>query len=279
MKNQITKVDTKVYDAWQALRSSDLKEFIKSPAHYKWKMDNYEEYQKNMPTGALILGSYVHCLILEPEKVKDDFTVVNVASRNTKEYHIASAIARKEGKSVLLKKEKDQGDAMAANALSDRNFGFLVEQSFVEVSAIAKLNGTFVKSRADMWIQDSGHIIDIKTTGDDAYWFPTAVKRFGYDISAPLYVDCFSANGEKVKRYTFAVIEKNPPYGLKLFDMSPEYLEYGRRRYREALGRYLTCNANDYWPCYNNAPGNVPSLTCDEARGIEPEVANSELDN
>ena len=108
-----------------------------------------------------------------------------------------------------------------------------------------------------MYIPEEGLIVDVKTTSESIKFFPYNLRKYGYEISAALYWDAFTKAGEKPKGFMFAVIEKFPPYGIKLFTMSAEYIEEGRAKYLQALAEYKDCLTNNNWPCYNNATPDV----------------------
>lgn len=59
---------------------SSLKAFRKSPAHYLQYLRREVE-----PTDAMLLGSLIHCLILEPKTLNDKYYVMPKADRRTKE--------------------------------------------------------------------------------------------------------------------------------------------------------------------------------------------------
>jgi hypothetical protein len=52
--------------------------------------------------------------------------------------------------------------------------------------------------------------------------------------------------------YLFLVIEKAAPFGIKLFQMSSEYLAVGRTKYMNVLPIFKQCLAENVWPGYNN---------------------------
>lgn len=254
MKNEIFHIDEKGYNELPALRSTLLKEFMKSPAHYKFMVDNPNA---GGPKSYFILGSFVHSLILEPDTIAGKYMKVNVKSRNATAYKECIPTAKASGRDILLAPEWQQGVDMAQAALGDPVFSKMVSSCEPELSATAKIEDIWVKVRLDMYLPESGIICDVKTTSESVKFFPYNLRKYGYDISAALYWDAMELAGEQPKEFYFAVIEKFPPYGIKLFQMTEEYIEEGRKRYREALVEFKRCLADNMWPSYDN---NVPTL-------------------
>ena len=69
----------KEYDKIPALRRSALWEFRKSPAHYKYAVENPPD-----ETPALRFGIAVHMSILEPERFADEYITAPKIDRRTK---------------------------------------------------------------------------------------------------------------------------------------------------------------------------------------------------
>ncbi len=244
------------YNALPALRSTLLKEFMQSPKKYKYRVDHPETSQDR---SYFILGSFVHALILEPDEVASKFVACSVKSRVAKEY--TRVKEEHPGKGVLLLDEYEAGQRMAEVALADRAIKELVDQAFTEVSAMAQISGVWCKARFDGLIPERGIVFDIKTTSDTLHWFPHNTKKFGYDVSAPFYVDVANTAGvllpdgtpTVVDDYRFIVIEKEPPYDCGIFSAKDSFLAKGRTKYLEALERFKVCLASNNWPGRNNA--------------------------
>lgn len=262
MKNEIFHIDEQGYNDLPALRSTLLKEFMKSPAHYRYMRD-----APHSDASYFILGSFVHSLILEPETVKEKYLCAKVKSRNAKEYKEMVPRAKAQKKDILLQPEWQKGVEMANEAMKDPHFAAMLQKSEAELSATAKIEDVWVKVRLDMYIPDTGVIVDIKTTSESSKYFPYNLRKYGYDVSAALYWDAFEQAGEKINGFYFAVIEKFPPYGIKLFKLSEEYIEEGRAKCRYALQDYKKCLAGNVWQGYNNA---VPEIILPPSLGTKP---------
>jgi hypothetical protein len=249
----VGKIGEADYDAIPALRSTALKEFIKSPAHYRYSLSE-EARAENDKKSYFIVGRLIHAALLEPEKVKDQFAVCDVSSRNTKEYHKVRAIESERGRSVVLTSEFDMANKVVAAAQANPTVMELISKCAPEISAVAKLGDVLCKCRMDGFIKEDGHVFDIKTTSEDATAFPYNVAKYGYDVSASFYVDILLEAELDVKRFSFIVIEKNPPYGIRIYDMTEEFIVYGRAKYEGALAKYKECLKSGIYPSYDMNP-------------------------
>jgi hypothetical protein len=230
---------------------------MQSPRHYLWEQTHREEQPDNKN---FIFGSYVHAALLEPDTLKDSFVVIDMKTRHNKEYYAAAAIARKTGKQIILSGEKRDAEYIVENAQNDPHVMDLLNNSFAEVSAAAKIGDVWLKARMDGYIPERKLMLDIKTTGESIYWFESNVRRWAYDISAPIYMDVVNAAAEALgdpnhgaETYLFLVIEKAPPFGIKIFEMTPEYLADGRTRYLAVLPAFKECLDTGIYSGYDNS--------------------------
>ena len=255
----VGKITESEYNELPALRCTYLKEFMKSPAHYKHIVSTPQKEETYF-----VIGDYVHTAILEPEKLASKFAVADVKSRNATEYKKVAAIAYGQGKRVLLKHEMEECDMMAANALADPYFRDLVGLGYPEITATAKLQDVWCKCRMDLYIPEEKHIVDVKTSAESAHWFPYNVRKFGYDIQAAFYRDIVQkASGEEINKVTFVLIEKKAPYAIRLFEITKRYMDDASLRYGGALTRYLECLSKNNWPSYDNSSPEILDLKGD----------------
>ena len=249
MTEFLGKLSEQEYDLLPALRNTHLKEFMQSPAHYK-----YAVTAPRKDASYFLLGNYVHTAILEPEKVADKFVSIDVKSRNSKEYKNAAQVAYAQGKLPLLAGEIAEAKGMIQSALNDSAIIDLIKSGYPELTATAKLDDVWAKCRMDLWIPEEGHIVDVKTSADSAFWFSHTVRKYSYDIQAAYYSDIVEkASGSKVNKFSFILIEKKPPYICRLFELSGGYLDWARARYRPALKEFKKCLELDHWPAFDNS--------------------------
>ena len=134
----------------QYLSNSDISKLLYSP----------NEFRKPTPkTKELVMGSYFHTAMLEPDKL-NNFQVIEASSRNTKLYKENVP----EGEFYLLQKEAEQVmtwvDKMKSNLqMFDHIYA---KNNQYEVPAVAQIMGNMWKGKADIVTDD--FIIDIKST-------------------------------------------------------------------------------------------------------------------
>jgi len=100
------------------------------------------------------------------------------------------------------------------------------------------------KGMLDVYREDSGIIVDLKTTQDSSYYgFASSVRKFKYYKQAAFYLDAVGA-----QEFYIVAIEKNPPFSINIIQIGDELLDKGRELYNRDLEVYKYCTDNDYWP-------------------------------
>ena len=179
---------------------------------------------------AILIGSYFHTALLEPDKLKD-FKVIAAATRNTKVYKEQS-----EGELCLLQSEVDMVKSMTDKILDTQMCVDLIRNvnSFhdckYEVPMITELFGNKWKGKADVVNHEEELVIDLKTTADISK-FRTSAFRYNYDSQAYIYKELFGYD------FIFIVIDKNTNQ-IGLFECSEEFLRSGERKVEKASEVY-----------------------------------------
>jgi len=211
--------------------SSSLKLYLKDPKEYysryvlgKKKEERYKS--------AYDFGSYIHSLILEPDKTDSEFAVYEGLTRRGKAYEKFKG--ENEGKIIITHSQWLQSQSIM-EAYTDNQLAMnSIKDGTPEQTLCVELEGMRIKVRAD-YVRD-GEIIDIKTTGDpvDKFAAGKTCARFDYDLSAALYVDAFSAYYNKSHDFYFMFINKMSNE-IEILKASKEFLENGRRKYKKAI--------------------------------------------
>jgi hypothetical protein len=238
---------------------------LDSPAHY-WAESSLNPNAEKADTYALRFGRAAHAFALgEPEFAKlfvispyDEFR-----SNEAKDWRKAQTRA------VLKAKELDEIAAMAASLRAQPSVagafqgGGKVEQSLIWQD---EETGIWLKARPD-WLPD-----------DPAFYFAQEYKTaqsaepgkasrqafdLGYDMQAALALDGIRATmGVEPLGIAHVVQEKTAPYAASLLMFDKPQIEFGRKRYRAALGRFSECLINHLdgnpeaiaWPGYAQEP-------------------------
>lgn len=188
-------------------------------------------------------GSLVHGLILEPHLVNEEFAVYS-GSKNTEAFKEFKK--QNKGKEIITPTAWQNGQFLLQRAQESSNFKF-VQGGEPEKTLCGKLHGMPIKVRADYIGKD--YILDVKTTSgniSDLYNIEKACANYGYALSSALYFDMFKKKVPKLKRFLFWFINKQSGDEV-LVQASEEFLEYGRKQYKEAIKIYKEAVKNDSW--------------------------------
>lgn len=111
--------------------------------------------------------------------------------------------------------------------------------------------GELCKVRHDYYQEGEAAVVDLKTCEDarpDAV--AKSIYRYGYDVSAAMYLEGAQANGKPAGRFIWVFAETKPPYAVRCYEASPEMLARAGRKFRAGLDQYSFCRMADSWPGY-----------------------------
>jgi len=187
-------------------------------------------------SNALVIGSYFHVAILEPDKLKK-FKIIDATTRNTKAYKELSG-----GEICLLQHEVDKIDLMIEKVLKNDVCTSLIRGNVdYEVPGITEIEGNFWKGKADILNHDDRLIVDLKTTSD-INSFAYSAKKYNYDSQAYIYKHIFGYD------MVFLVIDKTT-HQIGLFDCSEAFYQRGYEKVMAASNIYdLFYKTEDFEP-------------------------------
>ena len=227
-----------------ALSSSNLKLLLKDPA--KFYQEKILGIKEDVKRDFFSEGSFVHSLILEPEKVKDDYAVWPGLRKQGAEF---KDWAEQQDKKTILSKPQELRCNNYFRAYKQQPVAKkILKGTLSEYTIVSELEGQKCKMRADAINLEEGYIVDVKTTsfGSDIDSFRGAVKQFGYDLSAAFYTDIASKHYDKVFDFYFVVISKTD-LTCDVYKASFKTLTVGRKMYKEALNLYAKCLETGDW--------------------------------
>lgn len=239
------------YLALPGLNWSSLKQYAKSPAHYR-------EYIQNPPeqTPAMLLGSAVHSLLLEPDLFAEQYATAPDVNRRTKagKEEWAAFAAEHSDKSILTQEQHDLAHGMARAVQGSEKAGKLLSlcsERELTLTWDDPVTGIACKSRLDAVDLANGLALDIKTTEDASdRAFSRTCYNYQYYGQAAFYLEALRQNGFMINRFIFLAIEKKPPYGHSLYLCSDELLASGRILFQGCLNKHAECLEADEWPGY-----------------------------
>jgi hypothetical protein len=238
------------YFALEALSASGAKLLKKSPLHYK-----ADRKRQRTPTPAMVFGTVVHALALEPHKTPFAVKRLNWASKDGKAEREALEAT---GLPILSEADADRALAIQEALLCDPEVCALLNAAEKEQPMIWDQHGVRCKAKADAIAP--GMIVDLKTTIDAGpREFQRSVATFGYHIQAAHYLDGYAATkGERAKDFVFIAVESQPPHAVALYRLDAVSLEAGRREMKRAAALYRECITTGIWPGYSR---NVETLS------------------
>lgn len=265
------------YRAWPAISQSGLKTMLKSPAKFR-----HEQTHPRKRTPAMLMGSLVDCLCLEPEAfdlyfevakggvwpntvcpkcgaapgapcLKKDLTPaakVCTAERRENDERPAGAPTLIDSKTLLDARQ------IADAVLSHPTAGRLVASTEHQVSMVWQdsATGIWCKGRIDCLDADR-YIADLKKTGHDGACpqkWPKQVVNWGHDVQAAFYTDAYELLTGKRLPWLWVAVEEEEPFDLAVYQAADEWFKRGRRLYRKALDLYANCVQTDNWTGYDD---------------------------
>lgn len=245
-----------------AVSKSRLGLMAKTPAYYKWAMENPQE-----PSEDLVVGSAFHKLVLEPDDFDKEFAVLPEGiDRRTKVGKETYALFMEENadKGVITIEQYEMISKMRDSVLSNPYTVKLLngkhEQSMYFVD---DLTGIQCKVRPDTYtiIGDKVIITDEKSCKsampED---FMRDIIKYQYDLQAYMYrlgvAKTLNVPIENVS-FVFNCVEKKAPYLSALYEVTQPIFERGEMLFRKYIGMLKECIDTDNWYGYNgftNAP-------------------------
>ena len=237
------------YRAAEGVNKSTLWNLRKSPAHYKYFLENQRE-----DTAAFAFGRAVHAAILTPSAFKKDFAVIPEGiDRRTKagkeEYQ--AFLDASAGKEILTAADAETVKAIVKAFKKNRDAVQLLKGPKREKPLFwTDDNGILCKCRIDAY--KAGLIVDLKTAQDaETETFTKEALRYGYDVQAAHYLDAYQHKESSVRpEWYFIVIEKAEPYAINILRADIGFLDYGFIRRQELIEKLKACQDQKAYPDY-----------------------------
>lgn len=244
-----------VYHTCPGISKSGVMLLLQSPLHY-WHA--YHSGQpKREPTPAMVMGSLVHTLVLEPEKFEAEYIVApDISRRSNAGKEAWLAFEREAGSRQIISQEQLDEARKVVSAVRGHPFagpalsGGKAEQSYfwhdpLTGDVLCKCRPDYVRKMVSGVV-----LLDLKTTDDASpEAFSRACANFGYHVSAAMSMDGYEhATGTRPLAYKFVVVEKSAPYAVAVYELEERAIQKGRDIYQDALCLYRDCVASEDWP-------------------------------
>lgn len=201
----------------QFLSNSNIRSLLKDPLSFNQPITNNPN---------LIIGSYFHTLILEPDKL-ERIKIIDASTRNTTKYKELS-----DGEMCLLQHEADSIQLLRDTVMDNKIARDLIQDIDVEyeVPGILNLSGEWWKLKADIKNNTQSLVVDLKTTSDiDKFRY--SAKEYNYDSQAYIYSTYFNMD------MVFIAIDKTTRK-IGIYECSPQFLESGKDKVERAVEAY-----------------------------------------
>ena len=239
------------YHAAEGVSKSDLDLIHLSPAHFKARKGN------QLQTPAMLIGSAIHKLVLEPDDFGNEYTAVPECDRRTKEGKAiyAEFMEKSAGKSLLTAQQLADVSAVSDAVLNHSLAGKLLAGGQAETSYFwhDEKNSLLCKCRPDYL--KGRYCIDLKTTQsarpED---FMKSAYNFRYHVQAYWYLKGLKACGVNAEKFIFIAVEKEPPYAVCVYVAGEDFLRLGEKEAEKDLETYRRCLETGCWHGYDEEP-------------------------
>jgi hypothetical protein len=261
-----------------AISSSVVKTIYKDLAQYhrEYILGEKEEIKNK---SALVVGSLVHSLILEPHLVHTEYNFVKAWDRRTKEYKdIIAALPASDKRTIVTQTEKATADSLVKahkrHSVAPSYFsGGEAEVTIVAIYNIVTDTISFdeadegpdtvrIKVRFDYINVDKGFISDAKTTGysADHTSFKATCEGLMYELSGALYLMVAEAYYKRSFDFYFDVLSKKDQE-CEVYKLSMNSRIKGLQKIKNALEKYRVARASGKWTesSVNSTPASANS--------------------
>lgn len=241
------KQDFDTYKSSDGISASTIKQFRISPKYWKYM----SEQPPIEPTRPMIIGSAVHCAILEPHLFNDKFVFLpNLDMRRTEDKKIFSEIKSNHPQALLLSNsERDLTvpliDSIKNNEIAMQFFNNADNE--IDFYGVDEITGLKIKGRIDNLPKFGNAVVDLKTCQSSTpESFLRDIINNGHHIQAVHYLELTGR-----KEFVFVAVEKSEPYTCSIFALDNVFLEVARNERRMILDLIKWSFDNNYYCDYN----------------------------
>lgn len=256
----------------ECVSRSQLETLRRSPQLYH-ALYEARTMQPESPTPAMVLGTYVHLAVLEPEEWRrrlyppEPVRPEEADGRAKKDSPAKQAYLEwrsacedwKRGikrDSIVLSASEIENVEAIAGAIRNHPFAAkLFKPKGVNEQTILwrePTSGLLVRVRVDRLVRIGrlAVVLDLKTTSDERPdLFAASCARYGYHRQAAIYLDAVQALvGPDVEAdYVLGVVHSSGAYEDCVYQIEPKAIEKGRAQYRSALADLVRRRAENDW--------------------------------
>lgn len=251
------------YHENNALSRSDLRYILKSPLHFKCKMN-----EPKVQTKEMLFGSAFHKLILEPDNFDNEYAIMQSVDGRSKEGKAYKEQFMLEAGDKNIIDELDYASMlqMRASLFSNDLAKALLTNGEVETSFYWKdeATGIDLKCRPDVvkTIGQNKLIIDLKTCKDASKdEFQRSCISYFYTLQAAMCREGLRVETGEHYEFIFIAIEKDSPYDINIYQADDLFFKKGYKDLQNCLNIYKQCCETDNWYGYMGLENNINILS------------------
>ena len=252
------------YHAIKALSNSSLSVLKRSPTEFYRRFVTGE--MKGQETDAMLLGSAVHMLALEPERFDAQYVVLDGPinpqtgkpyGRDTKKFEswLFDSALIGNGRTMLIREEFANSMAIAQSFQAHPEIMAIMasraEKLFESEYAMeyeTNAGKVDLKCKIDFVCPSERLIIDLKSSHDPSpYAWSWHAEDFGYHRQAAIYSDAMEAKYGEPFRFLFGVVRSKEPYEAAVYELDAESINRGRSEYEALIAEYVDRKAKNDW--------------------------------
>jgi len=245
---------------------SRLELFKKNPVLYKKTyIDKVEKFD---PSAAMILGSFVHSMVLEPENVDKEFAVAPVCDKRTKEGKAnwdAFKNSLAEGMEVITHDDVDQANRMIAAIHDNSATSYLlgkevVKESEILIDTVVDGEPLKIKFIPDLYCTEKLFLADLKTVSsyDPLDWGKECAYN-GYMRQLALYRFCLRSMGVPIRECYHIVVDKGVYPSCMVAQFESSDIDRAENQVFENIRAFLAAHKeNKFVPAYY---GIIPKIS------------------
>jgi hypothetical protein len=235
------------------ISQSMLKPMFVSPEHYKHQFTEQREVTKPM-----LIGTATHLACFQPSLFDKEVVVSKKFDLRKTQDKLDSAKFHEEnaGKIIINDEEFDLIASMADKVREHPIFMDVTSKGDAEVSVFSDVlpyKDIKLKGRMDWVNWEKGIILDLKTTNanlSNMYEVKNVILDNLYAIQNAMYMLLLEHNGIENLRFIFIMVEKNPPHGVRCFEISVNSLKKAREKMLIAIAQIQYCVDHEIWAGY-----------------------------
>jgi len=230
-----------------AISNSGLGRIKRSPAHFKFGGGSGS-------SDALMFGRAFHSALLTPHEFEMNYVTFDGDRRTTAGKEAYAKMIQLHGDSVMKAGDMETILAMRlAGYMNPVAKGLLEAKGECELSILWNCEGVLAKSRIDKYLEADGILMDLKTTRNaHPEAFSKSIYQYGYHRQAAFYLYAARVMGLVAHRFIFVAMEKEPPYGVAVYELTQEALAAGLTEALDLIATYRTCLETNTWPSYGS---------------------------